>query len=119
MSGPSGFVVEPLAVPVISESETPPQSSPASHDISIPEVAALRILEHDPHVPAAGDPVTLVVHGWHNVQPGTLHWHFPDKESAVKAARALRNATKWAILAGRDRDVEAARARGLVLVEQA
>ena len=44
--------------------------------------------------------VTLVVYGWHNVQPGTLSWVFPTFDAAMRAARALRNATQWAILGG-------------------
>jgi hypothetical protein len=46
--------------------------------------------------------VTLVVYGWHNVQPGTLSWVFPSFDAAMKAASALRNATQWAIMGGRD-----------------
>jgi len=56
--------------------------------------------------------VTLVVYGWENVQPGTLSWVFPSFEAAMKAARALRNATRWAIMGGAD-------ATGAVLAEQA
>ncbi len=55
--------------------------------------------------------VTLVVYGWHNVQPGTLSWVFPSFDAAMKAASALRNATQWAILGGRD-------ASGVVLAER-
>jgi len=55
--------------------------------------------------------VTLVVYGWHNVSPGTLSWVFPSFEAAMKAARALRNATQWAIMGGRD-------ASGSVLAER-
>jgi len=55
--------------------------------------------------------VTLVVYGWENVQPGTLSWVFPSFDAAMKAARALRNATRWAIMGGRD-------ATGAVLAER-
>ena len=55
--------------------------------------------------------VTLVVYGWHNVQPGTLSWVFPSFDAAMKAASALRNATQWAIMGGRD-------ASGAVLAER-
>src|SRR5262245_57950742 len=36
--------------------------------------------------------VTLVVYGWHNVEPGTLSWVFPSVSAAVAAARAMKNA---------------------------
>ncbi|HEY1954069.1 MAG TPA: hypothetical protein VGH28_00605 [Polyangiaceae bacterium] len=55
--------------------------------------------------------VTLVVYGWDNVQPGTLSWVFPSFDAAMKAASALRNATKWAIMGGSD-------ATGAVLAER-
>ena len=55
--------------------------------------------------------VTLVVYGWQNVQPGTLSWVFPSFDAAMKAASALRNATQWAIMGGRD-------ASGAVLAER-
>ena len=63
--------------------------------------------------PAAtqADEVTLVVYGWHNVQPGTLSWVFPSFAAAMRAASVLRNATQWAILGGRD-------ASGSVLAEK-
>ncbi len=46
--------------------------------------------------------VTLVVYGWHNVQPGTLSWVFPSFQAALGAAGAMRNAVKWSIFSGRD-----------------
>ncbi|HEY2513728.1 MAG TPA: hypothetical protein VGI39_22830 [Polyangiaceae bacterium] len=79
------------------------------------------------------DHVTLVVYGWKNVEPGTLSWVFPSVGAAVAAARAMKNAVRWAIVAGR-RGEEAndaeendetedplaeARAKGAVLIEQA
>jgi len=68
--------------------------------------------------------VTLVVYGWHQVEPGTLAWVFPSVGAAVAAARAMKNAVKWAIVAGKrdagaDTDLDDARAHGAVLVEQA
>ena len=77
--------------------------------------------------------VTLVVYGWKSVEPGTLSWVFPSVGAAVAAARAMKNAVRWAIVAGKrendDADDEAsakqddaldeARANGAVLVEQA
>jgi hypothetical protein len=54
------------------------------------------------HDHADAGEVTLVVYGWHNVQPGTLSWVFPSFDAAIRAARALRNATQWAIMGGSD-----------------
>lgn len=81
------------------------------------------------------DHVTLVVYGWKNVEPGTLSWVFPSVGAAVAAARAMKNAVRWAIVAGRrgeeanddaDESSDAtqdalaeARAKGAVLIEQA
>jgi hypothetical protein len=66
--------------------------------------------------------VTLVVYGWHNVEPGTLAWVFPSVGAAVSAARAMKNAVRWAIVAGRreasDADLVDARAHGAVLIEE-
>jgi hypothetical protein len=71
------------------------------------------------------DQVTLVVYGWKSVEPGTLSWVFPSVTAAVAAARAMKNAVKWAIVAGKrendseDEALDEARASGAVLVEQA
>ena len=65
------------------------------------------------------DQVTLIVYGWHNVEPGTLSWVFPSYEAAMSAARAMRNAVRWAIVAGkRWSTVDEARANNAVLAEQ-
>jgi hypothetical protein len=75
--------------------------------------------------------VTLVVYGWQNVEPGTLSWVFPSVGAAVAAARAMKNAVRWAIVAGKretpqPEDLEETkvqldelRANGTVLMEQA
>jgi hypothetical protein len=80
--------------------------------------------------------VTLVVYGWKNVEPGTLSWVFPSVGAAVGAARAMKNAVRWAIVAGRRANdateldeaeaakeakdaLDDARAKGAVLIEQA
>jgi hypothetical protein len=75
------------------------------------------------------DHVTLVVYGWKSVEPGTLSWVFPSVGAAVAAARAMKNAVRWAIIAGRrendgddgaeDSALDEARANGAVLIEQA
>jgi hypothetical protein len=71
------------------------------------------------------DPVTLVIYGWHESQPGTLAWVFPSVRSALNAVRAMRNAVRWLILKGgfafdveMDVDVEALRRAGGVLLER-
>jgi hypothetical protein len=74
--------------------------------------------------------VTLVVYGWHSVQPGTLAWVFPSLRAALKAVVAMRNAVRWAIVAGKSvvattanapahwlETLEELRARGAVLIE--
>jgi hypothetical protein len=80
--------------------------------------------------------VTLVVYGWKSVEPGTLSWVFPSVTAAVAAARTMKNAVRWAIVAGRasraeneledeegsakrDDALDEARANGSVLIEQA
>jgi len=63
--------------------------------------------------------VTLVVEEWNGVEPGRLAWIFPDLEAALEAARTMRNAARWLILAGRSSDIEHAREEGLVLAESA
>jgi hypothetical protein len=71
--------------------------------------------------PALVRQVTLVVYEWHNVEPGTLWWVFPSVQAALSAARAMRNAVKWAIVAGQRTakvDVEQERESGHVLAEQ-
>lgn len=74
------------------------------------------------------DPVTLVIYGWHESQPGTLAWVFPSLQAALQAVRAMRNAVRWLILKGglaiegidgEDTvDVEALRRAGGVLLER-
>ena len=67
--------------------------------------------------------VTLIVYGWRENAPGTLAWVFPSYAAAVKAVRALRNAARWLIVAGRgaaehDVDVDEVRRSALVLAER-
>jgi hypothetical protein len=72
----------------------------------------------------ASDPVTLVIYGWHESQPGTLAWVFPSMRAALQAVRAMRNAVRWLILKGGlpfdgdAVDVEALRRAGGVLLER-
>ena len=66
------------------------------------------------------DEVTLVVYGWHNVEPGTLSWVFPSLTAALNAARAMRNAVKWVVVRGREMaNLADARESGAVLAESA
>jgi len=70
----------------------------------------------------AAEAVTLVVYGWTAAEPGTLWWAFPSVAAALAAARAMRNAVRWAIVQGPPRgaivDIAKARAAGSVLIEQ-
>jgi hypothetical protein len=67
---------------------------------------------------AAAEGVTLFVYGWENVQPGPLSWAFPSLRAALLAVRTMRNAVEWCIVSGREASVDAARAKGAVLIEQ-
>ncbi len=65
--------------------------------------------------------VTLIVYGWRESEPGTLSWVFPSLAAAVRGARALRNAARWLIVAGRRdevSDLDEVRRHGVVLVER-
>jgi hypothetical protein len=65
--------------------------------------------------------VSLIVYGWHNVEPGPLSWVFPSVRAALSAAKAMRNAVRWAIVAGRHQAtaLDEARATGRVILEHA
>lgn len=68
---------------------------------------------------AAAANVTLFVYGWDNVEPGPLSWVFPSLRAALEAVRTMRNAVEWSICSGGEwTDIDTARARGAVLVEQ-
>jgi hypothetical protein len=68
---------------------------------------------------AAAASVTLFIYGWENVEPGPLSWVFPSLRAALEAVRTLRNANGWSICAGSNwDDIEDAREKGAVLVEQ-
>jgi hypothetical protein len=74
---------------------------------------------------APASPVTLVIYGWHDSEPGTLSWVFPSLSSALSAVEAMRNAMSWLIVRGRrafdvdlDIDLDALRRAGTVLVER-
>ena len=67
---------------------------------------------------AAAEGVTLFVYGWENVQPGPLSWAFPSLRAALLAVRTMRNAVEWCIVSGREPSIDAARAKGAILIEQ-
>jgi hypothetical protein len=67
---------------------------------------------------AAAEGVTLFVYGWENVQPGPLSWAFPSLHTALQAVRTMRNAVEWCIVRGREPSIDAARAKGAILIEQ-
>ena len=86
-----------------------------------------RLTSRMPRMPRrrVSDPVTLVIYGWHESQPGTLAWVFPSMRAAQQAVRAMRNAVRWVILKGglaldgdAAVDVEALRRAGGVLLER-
>lgn len=85
-----------------------PASAPSSEVVEVVEVAA----EADPSV-------TLIVTGWHNVEPGPLAWAFPSMRAALDAVQKMKNAVEWSIVLGRDyASVDEARTLGAVLIEQ-
>ena len=70
-------------------------------------------------VAAAAEGVTLFVYGWESVEPGPLSWAFPSLRAALDAVKTMRNAVEWCIVAGSEcTTVDAARAKGAVLIEQ-
>ncbi len=85
------------------------------HDIAVP-------LPPRPTVktlPKTDESVRLIVHGWHNVQPGTLSWIFPSAQAAILAVHTMRNAVSWAIVRGTDiSDIAIARAMDAIVLEQ-
>ena len=120
-NGETGPMLVPAAPvssrPVISEAVEPEQVFDGFEDSDV-----YLCKDRPAAVPLVRE-VTLFVHGWHNVEPGTLSWVFPSVTAAVAAARAMKNAVRWAIVAGRreasDDDLVDARAHGAVLIEQA
>lgn len=71
---------------------------------------------------AHATPVTLVVYAWDNVEPGTLAWVFGEVESAVQAARTMRNAVRWCVVEGERTaasfNLDRERKGGTLLVDQ-
>lgn len=89
-----------------------------SPDLSAPKSEP----SNDVHAVSPADQnVTLVVYGWHNVQPGPMSWAFPSVRQAISAAKAMRNAISWAIVLGQRpaTALEEARKLGIVLLEHA
>lgn len=94
-----------------------------THDIGalpLPTFGRIKLVVPSPTHAAAPSPsskVTLCIYGWQNVQPGTLSWVFPSLETALHAARAMRNALDWVVLEGPipHTEIEWARRRGVSL----
>jgi hypothetical protein len=84
---------------------------------SSPELPAVS-LEGLAAAAAAAEGVTLFVYGWENVQPGPLSWAFPSLRAALLAVRTMRNAVEWCIVSGCEPSLDAARAKGTILIEQ-
>ena len=109
-AAPTTFIAEvesltPREAPEIDE-------SPADREDASDVFVCKREAEVDPSV-------TLIVTGWHNVEPGPLAWPFPSMRSALDAVQKMKNAVEWSIVHGRDyASVEEARALGAVLIEQ-
>ncbi|MDB4939272.1 MAG: hypothetical protein JWP87_6244, partial [Labilithrix sp.] len=114
--------VYPVSAPDVVESQTrplDPSDDDGDSDVFVcrrsnpdlePEAAAAA---------AAAEAVTLFVYGWENVEPGPLSWAFPSLRSALDAVKTMRNAVEWCIVAGHEwASIDAARAKGAVLVEQ-
>ncbi len=104
-----------------AEDERPSGIRPISlepHDIPVARPRSTAPHRHLGGEESAQGQVTLVVYGWTNAQPGVLSWVFPSYRAAVRGARALRNAEKWAVVAGDEPDLELARLRGEVLLEE-
>lgn len=111
-----------LNTPEPTESQVAPPTAPIEDsDVFVsrhnaPEISADEMAAA---AAAAAANVTLFVYGWENVEPGPLSWVFPSLRAALEAVRAMRNAVEWTICSGADwDDVDAARAKGAVLVEQ-
>jgi hypothetical protein len=92
------------------------EESPADRD----DASDVFVCKRQPEIVAETDPsVTLIVTGWHNVEPGPLAWAFPSMRAALDAVQKMKNAIEWSIVLGRDyASVEEARALGAVLIEQ-
>jgi hypothetical protein len=112
----------PMTLIAEVESLTPPltvDENPADRE----DASDVFVCKREAPAPVAAesaDPsVTLIVTGWHNVQPGPLAWAFPSMRAALDAVKKMRNAVEWSIVLGRDyATVDEARALGAVLIEQ-
>ena len=109
-----------LVPPVEGESEMNLIATDAIHESAVHAVAS-RVAPDALRVGEAAAVVTLIVYGWTAAEPGTLWWAFPSVTAALLAARAMKNAVRWAIVKGPPRgaiDIAKARASGAVLIEQ-
>lgn len=107
--------VSSLTAPLAIEA-SPADRDDASDVFVCKRESATAVVEDEP---AADPSVTLIVTGWHNVQPGPLAWAFPSMRAALDAVQRMKNAIEWSIVLGRDyASVDEARALGAVLIEQ-
>ena len=98
--------------PPLTVDENPADREDASDVFVCKREAPVPVENTDPSV-------TLIVTGWHNVEPGPLAWAFPSMRSALDAVQKMKNAVEWSIVLGRDyATVDEARALGAVLIEQ-
>ncbi len=93
-------------------------SHPRPHEDVGPQLPAISSEALAAAAAAAAEGVTLFVYGWDNVQPGPLSWAFPSLRAALLAVRTMRNAVEWCIVRGREPSIDAARAKGAILIEQ-
>jgi hypothetical protein len=101
------------------ESTTGAADDDSGSDVYVRRRSSPNLEEEAAAALAAASVVTLFVYGWESVEPGPLSWAFPSLRAALEAVRTMRNAVEWCIVSGRDWvSVDAARAKGAVLVEQ-
>jgi len=114
----------PIAPVVESQPEIPVLNDTSYENVENSDVFLCERAPSTPRTPVAEvvppkREVTLFVHGWHNVEPGLLSWTFPSLRAALDAVQRMKNAIGWCVVAGTGwEDLQAARARGAVLVEQ-
>lgn len=129
-SGSSGSSAQISAVPPMSESARAPDvlesttrpgelvTEDGDSDVFVVRRSSPELSDEMAAAAAAAN-VTLFVYGWENVEPGPLSWVFPSLRAALDAVRTMRNAVEWTICSGTDwADIDSARAKGAVLVEQ-
>ena len=110
----------PPGAPDVVESQTGTvPSEDGDSDVYVCRRSSPDLEEEAAAAAAAAAVVTLFVYGWESVEPGPLSWAFPSLRAALEAVRTMRNAVEWCIVQGTEwASIDAARAKGAVLVEQ-